>query len=108
MDPSCTLFSDITTLLTSPYPATSLLKHLIDFVGVHVCSLRRNTQASYRFVEHARNLCDEINKLIGVVNSQADWDAYDTYTQAINPLEKYAHILPPSMMRKTQTLCAGP
>jgi hypothetical protein len=92
MNPSCTLFSDIAAPLTSSYPATSLLKHLIEFVGVRVCSLRRNTQASYRFIEHARNLCDEINKLIEVVNSQADWHAYDTYTQAINPLEKYVYV----------------
>ncbi|KAG8725495.1 hypothetical protein FRC09_015788 [Ceratobasidium sp. 395] len=70
------------------YPATDLVEKLITLVGADVCALRKNTQTSYRFVDTARNLCDSINELIKRVETEGDWDAFQKYSDAIDPLEE--------------------
>ncbi|KAG8783209.1 hypothetical protein FRC12_019966 [Ceratobasidium sp. 428] len=69
------------------HEATALVEHLIKLVGADVCALRKNTQVSYRFVDTARSLCDSINGLIERVQEHADWDAFEKYANAIDPLE---------------------
>ncbi|KAG8708729.1 hypothetical protein FRC09_001075, partial [Ceratobasidium sp. 395] len=70
------------------YPATDLVEHLIKLVGADVCALRKNTQTSYRFVDTARSLCDSINELIKRTEDDGDWDAFQKYSDAIDPLEE--------------------
>jgi hypothetical protein len=87
--PSPTLYSDLTTPQTEhSYPATDVIYKLIQLAGADVSSFRRNPQISYRLVELARDLYDEINKLIHEVDRDGNWDKYDKYTQAIDPLEQ--------------------
>ncbi|KAG9085105.1 hypothetical protein FRC06_003733 [Ceratobasidium sp. 370] len=70
------------------FAATELVEHLIKLVGAEVCTFRKNTQASYRFVDTARTLCDKINELIIKVQNDGDWEAFDAYSEAIDPLEE--------------------
>ncbi|KAG8701303.1 hypothetical protein FRC08_004174 [Ceratobasidium sp. 394] len=69
------------------FAATELVEHLIKLTGAEVCTFRKNTQASYRFVDTARGLCDRINSLIKKVEDEGDWASFETYSQAIDPLE---------------------
>ncbi|KAG9127212.1 hypothetical protein FRC07_000173, partial [Ceratobasidium sp. 392] len=72
--------------------ATELVEHLIKLIGADVCTLRKNIQGSYRFVDTARNLCDSINDLITRVTESEDdpevWNAFERYSEAIDPLEE--------------------
>ncbi|KAJ3554194.1 hypothetical protein NM688_g3233 [Phlebia brevispora] len=69
------------------YPATSVSKYLIELIGKDICGFRRNTQTSYRVVEQARAIAFAINTFIKRVEEHDDWDAFDKYTEAIDPLE---------------------
>ncbi len=82
------LFVNLTEPTAESFPATSVSKYLIELIGKDVCAFRRNTQVSYRLVERARIIATGINNLIKRVDSEDDWDAYDKYTQAIEPLEE--------------------
>ena len=84
------LFDVITKSETAaPYAATAVSNALIKIVGQDVCGFRRNTQTSYRIVEHAATIRAEIDALIKKVeDGSGDWDAYDDYTAAIDPLEE--------------------
>ncbi|PSR87339.1 hypothetical protein PHLCEN_2v5156 [Hermanssonia centrifuga] len=81
------LFVNLTEPTAESFPATSVSKYLIELIGKDVCAFRRNTQVSYRLVERARIIATGINNLIKRVDTENDWDAYDKYTQAIEPLE---------------------
>ncbi|KAG8741846.1 hypothetical protein FRC10_002356 [Ceratobasidium sp. 414] len=70
------------------FAATELVEHLIKLTGAEVCTFRKNTQASYRFVDTARGLCDRINNLIKKVEEDGDWEAFEAYSEAIDPLEE--------------------
>ncbi|KAG9076894.1 hypothetical protein FS749_011282 [Ceratobasidium sp. UAMH 11750] len=84
--PGSALFEEWTK--SSPeFAATELVEHLIKLTGAEVCTFRKNTQASYRFVDTARGLCDRINSLIKKVEDEGDWASFDAYSQAIDPLE---------------------
>lgn len=92
--PLCSLYSKMSyslfvnlTETAESYPATSVSKFLIETIGKDVCGFRRNTQASYRLVEQARIISSAINSLIKRVDEHDDWDAFDKYTAAIDPLE---------------------
>jgi hypothetical protein len=88
MPGSASLFVDLTAPSSPPFAATSLIKHLIELIGADVCSFRRNTQVSYRFVDVARDLCDTINNLIKKVEDTDNWDDFLAYIDAIDPLEE--------------------
>ena len=85
---SYSLFVNLTETAES-YPATSVSKFLIELIGKDVCAFRRNTQASYRLVEQARTIAAAIHGLIKRVDEHDDWEAFDKYTAAIDPLEAY-------------------
>ena len=73
------------------FAATALSRELIHAVAKQVCSFRRNTQVSYRVVEQYALIHQRVNGLIDTVENGQDataWDAYDTYTAAIDPLEE--------------------
>ena len=71
------------------FAATALSRELIHAVAKQVCSFRRNTQVSYRVVELYGLIHQRINGLIETVeNGDGAWEAYDTYTSAIDPLEE--------------------
>ncbi|KAG8790805.1 hypothetical protein FRC12_010978 [Ceratobasidium sp. 428] len=85
--PATALFAD----WTSPpqtFPATLLIEHLVRLHAADVCRFRRNTQASYRFVDTARDLVDKINELINKIEEEAGWDDFEKYIQAIDRLEE--------------------
>lgn len=85
---SYSLFVNLTEPTAESYPATNVSKYLIELIGKDVCAFRRNTQVSYRVVEQARAISRTINELIKRVDENDDWDAFDKYTQAIDPLEE--------------------
>lgn len=89
MSASPTLFFDLTHQSPPSFAATAAIKYLIEVIGSYVCAFKRNNQVSYRFVERARDLCDAINILIDRVDKGGDWNDYDNYVAAINPLEQY-------------------
>ncbi|QRW14274.1 hypothetical protein RhiLY_13273 [Ceratobasidium sp. AG-Ba] len=86
--PASSLFEDWTKEPEHPYPATSLIQHLITLVAADVCTFRQNTQTSYRFVDIARTIYDQINLLIKRVDESGNWADFETYTAAIDPLEE--------------------
>lgn len=70
------------------YPATEVVKYLIDSVGHDVMSFRRNAQVSYLLVDRARDICDAINTYIQRTESGEDWISFDKFTNAIDPIEE--------------------
>jgi len=70
------------------YPATEVIKYLIEAVGHDVMSFRRNTQVSYLLVDRARDICDAINGCIQRTESGEDWMSFDKFTNAIDPVEE--------------------
>lgn len=90
MEPSSTLFADLTDLdSTPPFAATNFVRQLITVIAANVCFCRRNNQVLYRLVEHARNLCNEIQKLIADAEVSGNLDVFETYTEAIDQLERF-------------------
>ncbi|KAI0067483.1 hypothetical protein BV25DRAFT_1111046 [Artomyces pyxidatus] len=85
---SSSLFVNLTELPSGGFPATELIKYLIEAVGHDVVAFRRNTQISYRLVDRVRDICNEINSLIQKVEDEDSWDSYDKFTAAIDPLEE--------------------
>jgi hypothetical protein len=73
---------------TEAYPATELIKYLIDAVGRDVMSFRRNAQVSYLLVDRTRDIFDAINAYIQRTETGEDWDSYDKFTNAIDPIEE--------------------
>jgi len=70
------------------YPATEVIKYLIDAVGRDVMSFRRNAQVSYLLVDRTRDIFDVINAYIQSTESGEDWNSFDKYTNAIDPIEE--------------------
>lgn len=70
------------------YPATELVKYLTDAVGRDVMSFRRNAQVSYLLVDRTRDIFDAINTYIQRTELGEDWDSYDKFTSAIDPMEE--------------------
>jgi hypothetical protein len=79
---------NIPGLPTEAYPATEVIKYLIDTVGHDVMSFRRNAQVSYMLVDRARDICDAINGYIQRTESGEDWNSFDKFTNAIDPIEE--------------------
>lgn len=70
------------------YPVTELIKYLIDAIGRDVMSFKRNAQVSYLLVDRTRDIFDAINACIQRTESGEDWDSYDRFTSAIDPIEE--------------------
>lgn len=87
---SVTTISSMNLPVTSneAYPATELIKYLIDAVGRDVMSFRRNAQVSYLLVDRTRDIFDAINAYIQNTESGEDWESFDRYTNAIDPIEE--------------------
>ena len=83
-----TMLMGLTRLSNEAYPATDVIKYLIDTVGHDVMSFRRNTQVSYMLVDRARDICDAINGCIQRTEGGEDWMSFDKFTNAIDPVEE--------------------
>jgi hypothetical protein len=70
--------------------ATEAVNYLFQAVGRDVVSFRRNTQVSYMVVERARDIVTAINDYIAKVENSVDgdWDSFEKFTVAIEPLEE--------------------
>ncbi|KAI0067848.1 hypothetical protein BV25DRAFT_1911714 [Artomyces pyxidatus] len=85
---SSSLFVNLTELASGGFPATELIKYLIEAIGHDVVAFRRNTQISYRLVDRVRDICNEINALIKKVDEEDSWESYEKFSAAIDPLEE--------------------
>ncbi|KAH9056281.1 hypothetical protein EDB87DRAFT_1687610 [Lactarius vividus] len=81
------LFTTLTKPTTEGYPATEIIKYLIEVVGRDVVSFRRNAQVSYMLVDRARDICDAINTHVKKTESGIDWSSFEKFTDAIDPVE---------------------
>ncbi|KAH9035763.1 hypothetical protein EDB85DRAFT_2143515 [Lactarius pseudohatsudake] len=81
------LFTTLTKPTTEGYPATEVIKYLIEVVGRDVASFRRNAQVSYMLVDRARDICDAINTHIKKTESGIDWSSFEKFTDAVDPIE---------------------
>ncbi|KAF8593608.1 hypothetical protein BDV93DRAFT_549482 [Ceratobasidium sp. AG-I] len=83
------LLFDFTSPIIVSNAATQAIGSLIDVIAADVCALRRNNQVSYHFLELARKLWIHIDSLIKAVeDNEYNWDAFDKYIAAIDPLEE--------------------
>jgi hypothetical protein len=71
-----------------PYPATEIIKYLIDAVGRDVMSFRRNTQVSYLLVDRSRDRFDAINAYIQRTESEEDFGSFDIFIRAIDLIKE--------------------
>jgi hypothetical protein len=82
------LFTTLTKPTTEGYPATEIIKYLIEVVGRDVVSFRRNAQVSFLLVDRARDICDAINIHIEKTESGTDWSSFEKFSDAIDPVEE--------------------
>ena len=89
---SPSLLTTLTKPTTAGYPATEVIKFLIEIVGRDVVSFRRNAQLSYLLVDRARDICDAINGHIKKTESgsgtDSDWASFEKFSDAIDPVEE--------------------
>jgi hypothetical protein len=85
---SSSLFVNLTQLPNEAYPATEVIKYLVDVLGSDVISFQRNAHVSYMLVDRARDICNAINSHIQRAESDEDWTSFDTFTNAIDPVEE--------------------
>ncbi|PBK75619.1 hypothetical protein ARMSODRAFT_1079829 [Armillaria solidipes] len=83
------LYDHLTKLNNTPFPATDVIKSLIDILSHELCAsnLRRNSHTFCAFISRSRDLCDHINFLIKKSIGEDGWTSYDEYTAMIEPLE---------------------
>jgi hypothetical protein len=94
------LYDELTSVPGGNYEATELAKHLINVVGHEVSSFNRHAVHSYGIIQKSQAIYRGINtsietldgKTINGETTDSDatnfWDDYETYTNAIDPLEK--------------------
>lgn len=92
------LYDDLTFIPVPDkhFEATQLLKNLIKIVGDEIYGIQRNALHSYEIMKNTQSAYRQIVTLINNVESDSAepatdenyWDDYDTYTMAIDPLEK--------------------
>ena len=89
---SPSLLTTLTKPATEGYPATEVIKFLIEVVGRDVVCFRRNTQLSYLLVDRARDICDAINVHIKKTESgsgtDTEWASFEKFSDAIDPVEE--------------------
>lgn len=83
--------TEYTTMDRSNYPATQLIKLLIQYIGQDLCSFNYHSDVSFDILKTCQSIWVGINKLICDVSlleiDDDAWDKYATYTAAIDPLE---------------------
>ena len=82
------LLSTFTKLTTEGYPATEVIKYLIEVVGRDVVSFKRNAQVSFMLVDRSRDICDAINAHIKKTESGTDWASFEKFANALDPVEE--------------------
>jgi hypothetical protein len=70
------------------YPATEVIKYLIDAVGRDVMSFRPNAQVSYLLVDRSRDRFDAINAYIQRTESEEDFGSFDIFIRAIDLIKE--------------------
>ena len=80
----------LTNFKGSSFAATEAITFLLQAIGRDVVSFRRNTHVSYLVVERARDIANAVNEYIARVESSTtgDWDSYEKFSAAIEPLEE--------------------
>ncbi|KAK0204757.1 hypothetical protein DFS33DRAFT_1382656 [Desarmillaria ectypa] len=83
------LYNHLTELNNTSFPATDVIKSLIDILAQELCdsNLRRGSHTFCVFILRSRDLCDHINFLIKKSTIEDGWISYDEYTAMIEPLE---------------------
>ncbi|KAL5635283.1 hypothetical protein ACGC1H_004162 [Rhizoctonia solani] len=61
---------------------------LLQEIEMVISSSRHGLRVLYKLLERAQDLYDELNQRISRVDMTNNWDDYQAYTQAIDPLEK--------------------
>ena len=70
------------------YPATKVIKYLIDAVDGDVMSFRPHAQVSYLLVDRSRDLFDAINVYIQRTESEEDLGSFDIFIRAIDLIKE--------------------
>lgn len=94
--PSRSVFVDNTqyssVITKSNYPATQLIKLLIQYIGQDLCSFKYFSDVSFNILKTSQNIWFGINQLIQDISrlekDEDAWAKYTTYTGAIDPLEE--------------------
>ncbi|PBL03657.1 hypothetical protein ARMGADRAFT_26711 [Armillaria gallica] len=83
------LYEHLTKLDNTTYPATDVIKSLIEILSQELCAsnIRRGSHTFCAFISRSRDLCDHINSLINKSIGEDGWTSYDEYTAMIEPLE---------------------
>ena len=90
----------LTKPTTDGYPATEVIKFLLEVVGRDAVSFRRHAQVSHVLVNRARDICDAINTHINThfkkiepglehsTGTDLDWISFAKFSDAIDPAEE--------------------
>ncbi|KAG8713897.1 hypothetical protein FRC09_018200 [Ceratobasidium sp. 395] len=83
------LFFDMTAPSQRAKPSATLYlsEYLVKLIGSEVTTFRRNTLASYHFVDTAHRVVAELQQLIDEVNWGAI-ESFSKWTKALTPLER--------------------
>ncbi|KAJ7234008.1 hypothetical protein B0H12DRAFT_164194 [Mycena haematopus] len=79
------LFKELTWLKDPKYPVTEILTQLITLIGHDVCLTKRNHYSVYLALSQARDVCNNINDLIGKAKL---WTEVETYMKMILGIEQ--------------------
>jgi hypothetical protein len=90
MAESFSFFDYLTNVSGQGFPATEVVKFLIQTVGRDVCAIKRNSLSAYELVHGSGKIYKAINGLIDKIErGDGDfWDNFRMYTQAIDSLEE--------------------
>ncbi|CAE6437453.1 unnamed protein product [Rhizoctonia solani] len=70
------------------FPATEMILSLLQELELLVSSSRHGLRLLHKLVERAWDIYIELNQRISKVETTNNWDDYDVYTKAIDPLEQ--------------------
>lgn len=78
------------------FTSLELLHPIIQCLGHDLGNTKRLTHSSLRVVSQSTKLYKEIHELIKKVDAAEtpDWNSYEKYSTAIEPLEKWVYICP--------------
>ena len=76
---------------TRTFAVTAVSKALIDVVARDVAAFRFHNHAAFHLVGRFSTICKKVEELVQAIEGGPgdNWDAYDKYTPAIDPLEEY-------------------
>ncbi|KAH7313236.1 hypothetical protein B0J17DRAFT_353962 [Rhizoctonia solani] len=72
------------------FPATEMVHSLLQEIEMVVSSSRHGLRVLHKLVERAWDIYIDLNRRISNVETTNNWDDYDVYTKAIDPLEQCA------------------